>query len=242
MKASENGPADSDAAPDEQQVTAREYDRWMTQDTLGSRWVRFWFSPARTVWLNTPIRRLAAALRLVPSDRVLDVGCGPAGLLIYLCRKLRFVQPLEGLDCSARMIEWGGHEIRARGLEGRLRLRQGAATELPYPDGAFDVVICTFVVKHLSDPLLRRMLSEGKRVLRPGGRLGLWEAAPSRYAFMRVWNQRLLRMGMTVVNLRSAAQLRVFLEEAGFTELQPYGHGLYYYYPPMPRVGFIARK
>ena len=242
MKAPENGSAGSDAASDEQLVTACDYDRWMTQNSLGSRWARFWFSPARTVCLNTPARHLARTMGLAASDRVLDVGCGCAGLLIYLLRKLRFTHTLEGLDCSPRMIEWGGQEVLARGLEGRIRLRQGLATALPYADGAFDAVLCTYVVKHLSDPLFRQMLREVRRVLGPSGRFCLWEAAPSRYAFMRAWNLRLLRMGMSVVHLRTAGQLCACLEEAGFAELRPYGHGLYYYYPPLPRVGYIARQ
>ena len=229
-------------APDDAElITAHDYDRWLARNCFSARWARFWFAPSRTLWLNTPARRLVRMLPLKPADKVLDLGCGYAGMLIYLSRQVRFTQTLEGLDCSLPMIERARKEIRSRGLEARIHVQQGRATQLPYPDGSFDVLFCTYVIKHLPDPLLREMLREVLRVLKPGGCFCLWEAAPSRYDFMQAWNMRLLRIGLSVVRLRSAEQVRAFLEAAGFVSLRPYGQGhCYYYYPPLLRTGFIA--
>ena len=232
----------SDGSDDEQQVTAHEYDEWFTQDSLGARWGRFWFSPKRTIFLNTPIRKLPRELSLKSSDRVLDIGCGYAGSLIYLHGRVGFTSVMEGIDCSHQMIEGARVEVANRGLNDRIHLKVGLATKLPYADQTFDHVLCTFVIKHLSDDLLRDMFREVSRVLRPGGRFSVWEAAPSRYGFMRVWNMKLMKMGVSVVHLRTAEDLRGLLEQAGFAGLQPFGHGLYYYYPPMPRRGFIATR
>jgi ubiquinone/menaquinone biosynthesis C-methylase UbiE len=52
-------------------------------------------------------------------------------------------------------------------------LRQVAAEELPFPDASFDFVIDTLVLCSVSDP--RKVLSEIKRVLKPGGELRLYE-------------------------------------------------------------------
>ncbi len=227
---------------DEQQETAHDYDEWLERDSLSARWVRFWFSPKRTLWLNTPVRALAARIPLQSTDRVLDLGCGYAGLLIYLHRKIRFTGTVEGLDCSARMVERAREEIRVRGMQEHVNVRQGLATELPYADASLDAVLCTYVIKHLSDEPLRTVLREVRRVLKPGGRFCVWEAAPSRHRFMQVWNLKLLRLGVSVVHLRTAAELRGFLEAAGFSDIQPYGHGLYYFYPPLPRAGYIATR
>lgn len=126
---------------DDERVTAREYDRWQQGKTLLARWVRFWFAPPRTLWLNTQIRKLPAAAGLKPEDRVLDIGCGFGGLPIYLFQKVGFTQPIEALDGSPLMLERARSEIRQRKMEDAIRLTQGMATQLPYADGAFDVVV-----------------------------------------------------------------------------------------------------
>jgi ubiquinone/menaquinone biosynthesis C-methylase UbiE len=227
---------------DEQQITAREYDRWLQENTFLAMWMRFWLSPKRTLWLNTQIRKLPVAARLTPPDRVLDIGCGYGGLLIHLVREVGFNQPAEALDSSPLMLGHARKEICRRNLEGAIRINQGMATKLPFGDGAFDVVVCSYMIKHLPDDLLGEMFHEVKRVLKPGGRFCVWEVAPSRYGFMNVWNLKLLRLVNSVIHLRSTAELRVLLEAAGFIIDRPFGQGLYYYYPILPRVGFVASR
>jgi len=229
---------------DEQRFTACEYDRWLSRNSFSARWVRFWFSPRRTLWLNTPIRSLREVAGISHSDRILDIGCGYGGVLLYLRRK-RGGAPgasasWEGLDNSSLMVKGAREEIRQRGLENDIRITEGMATRLPYGDGTFDVVLNGYVAKHLSDERFRDMLREVKRVLKPGGRFCMWEAIPSRFVFMNVWNLKLLKVGVSVIHMRTAKELRVLLEEEGFVIRQPFGHGLYYFYPPLPRGGFIA--
>ena len=109
-----------------------------------------------------------------------------------------------------------------------------------FPDRSFDVYTIAFGLRNVTH--IDVALQEARRVLKPGGRFCVWEAAPSRHRFMQVWNLKLLRLGVSVVHLRTAAELRGFLEEAGFSDIQPYGHGLYYFYPPLPRAGYIATR
>jgi SAM-dependent methyltransferase len=229
---------------DEQRFTACEYDRWLSRNSLSARWVRFWFSPRRILWLNTPISTLPQAAGISPSDRILDIGCGYGGVLLYLRRKLGGVpggaSGWEGLDNSSLMVQRAREEIRQRRLEKDIRVTEGIATKLPYDDATLDVVLSGYVVKHLSDARLRDMIREAKRVLKPGGRFCVWEAIPSRFGFMNVWNLKLLRVGVSVIHMRTAKEIRVLLEEEGFVIRQPFGHGLYYFYPPLPRAGFIA--
>lgn len=45
------------------------------------------------------------------------------------------------------------------------------ATRAPFAPGSVDVVVCVFIAHHLADDGLSRLLDEGARVLRPGGRL-----------------------------------------------------------------------
>jgi SAM-dependent methyltransferase len=230
------------AINDEELTTADDYNRWLAQDTFGARWVRFWFAPKQTLFLNTPARKLPVLLSLTTADKVLDIGCGYGGLLIYLKRRVGFTEVMEGLDSSGLMVTRARAEMQRRSLDSTINIRQGMATKLPYPDGSLDVVLSTYVIKHLSDESLLEMFREVKRVLKPGGRFCLWEAAPSKNIYLQVFNLKLLKMGVSTTYLRTSEQLRESLESAGFCDLQPYGHGPYYYYPPLPRVGFIARR
>jgi hypothetical protein len=57
---------------------------------------------------------------------------------------------------------------------------------------------------------------------------------------MNVWNMMLLRIGITVIHLRAPLEIKRIMEEEGFVIQRPFGHGLYYFYPPLPRAGYIA--
>jgi SAM-dependent methyltransferase len=91
--------------------------------------------------------------------RVLEIGPGPGELSERMQRELG--AEVVAVDVSERMVELA----RARGVHARV----GDAQELPFPDGAFDLVVAAWVLFHVPD--LHRGLAEIARVLRPGGRL-----------------------------------------------------------------------
>lgn len=90
------------------------------------------------------------------NPRILDVGCGTGANL----KTLSEFGEAEGVDISTDALEF----CRERGLEVKL----GAAEELPYESGTFDLVTALDVVEHLDDDV--GGLREMRRVLRPGGR------------------------------------------------------------------------
>jgi ubiquinone/menaquinone biosynthesis C-methylase UbiE len=87
---------------------------------------------------------------------VLEVGCG-TGLVLE--RIARFARQATGVDLSPGMLE----RARSRGLE----VREGSATELPFPDASFDVTCAFKVLAHVPD--VRRAIEEMARVTRQGG-------------------------------------------------------------------------
>jgi ubiquinone/menaquinone biosynthesis C-methylase UbiE len=93
---------------------------------------------------------------LAHGKEVLEVGCG-TGLLLQ--RIAAIAARAEGIDLSLGMLE----RAQARGLT----VRQGSATDLPYPDASFDVTYSFKVLAHVPD--LPRALAEMARVTRPGG-------------------------------------------------------------------------
>jgi SAM-dependent methyltransferase len=98
-------------------------------------------------------------------ERVLDVGCGPGDLLCQMARQHSGWGMLVGFDFSAGMA------IQAAGLAAGLAARffVGDAQAVPFPDGAFDVVMARHMLYHVPD--IDRAVSEAARILRPGGYL-----------------------------------------------------------------------
>jgi ubiquinone/menaquinone biosynthesis C-methylase UbiE len=73
---------------------------------------------------------------------------------------------LTGIDLSPRMLDLA--RTRATQLGRRVDLSTGDAQELPFQDGRFDTVVCTYTL--CSIPNDRRAIAEVWRVLKPGGR------------------------------------------------------------------------
>ena len=91
--------------------------------------------------------------------RILDVGCG-AGWSTLMLRQLG--HDAQGLDLHSRPLE-------ARTVSSELPYWVGDVQQMPFPDGAFDVVTMFTVLEHVPDP--QQALVECLRVVRPGGRV-----------------------------------------------------------------------
>jgi ubiquinone/menaquinone biosynthesis C-methylase UbiE len=101
------------------------------------------------------------------AERVLDVGCGTGYLLRLLAGRFPQATDLAGIDAAPSMIEAAKRAADDR----RLRFAVGTAERLPYPDGAFDLLVSTTSFDHWADQ--QAGLSECARVLAPGGHLVL---------------------------------------------------------------------
>ena len=144
-----------------------------------SRWTR----------LEEPFERRAqaAGLRLLgvqPGERVLEPGCGAGGALIALARAAGTAGLVAGLDLSPEMIRRAGARLRRAGLAGRTELLVADACAIPFADGSFDAVFLAFTLELFDTPEIPLVLAECRRLLRPGGRVGvvsLSRAAPVRW-------------------------------------------------------------
>jgi ubiquinone/menaquinone biosynthesis C-methylase UbiE len=126
--------------------------------------------------------RLLDVAGLRPGERVLDLGCGTGTLAIGAGQR----QPtatIVGLDADPGMLEQARRKSQAAGVE--LQLDQGSATDLPYPDGSFDVVLSSLLFHHLDRDAKKAAAREIGRVLAPGGRLALADWGAPSDPFMR---------------------------------------------------------
>ena len=131
------------------------------------------FSTAPGVRDEEALRLLVEFTGAGPEDTVLDVACGP-GLVV--CALAAVARHATGIDVTPAMIE------RARALAAEKGLRNvgwqvGDVLPLPYPDGAFSLVVSRFAFHHFPEP--RAVLAEMKRVCVPGGRVALVDVAAS---------------------------------------------------------------
>lgn len=107
-------------------------------------------------------------LDLKPEDQVLELGFG-AGRAIELVAAQIPNGHISGIDHSQAMVRASSHR-NARAIKGgRVDLRHGDLTALPFPDSRFDKVFSIQTLYFWSDPL--RALAEIFRVLKPDAML-----------------------------------------------------------------------
>ena len=109
---------------------------------------------------------------LDPGMRILDVGCGPGTITAGLARRVGPDGRVDAVDVEESQVEATRAEAARRGI-GNVHARSGNATELPFEDGAFDVVHCHNVLVHVPSP--ETAVAEAMRVLKPGGLLSVRE-------------------------------------------------------------------
>jgi MPBQ/MSBQ methyltransferase len=114
---------------------------------------------------------LAALAQLDEGMRVLDVGCGLGGPSRYLASAIGC--RVTGLDLTAEYCEVAAQLAELTGLSDLVDYRQGDALQLPFPDASFDVVWTQHASMNIADK--PRLLGETYRVLRPGGRLAVYD-------------------------------------------------------------------
>ena len=104
-----------------------------------------------------------------PGDSVLDVGCGTGD--VTLPAKVRAGQnsKVYGIDPAPEMITVARSKAERKQLD--IDFRIGVIESLPFPDASIDVVTSSLMIHHLPDDLKMRGLAEIYRVLKPGGRL-----------------------------------------------------------------------
>jgi demethylmenaquinone methyltransferase/2-methoxy-6-polyprenyl-1,4-benzoquinol methylase len=105
-------------------------------------------------------RRFMVA-RIPPGSRVLDVATG-TGLV---------ARELERRGCDVVGLDQSREMLRSAG--GSLRRLQAQAERLPFPDGAFDAVTFTYLMRYVDDPTAT--MAELARVIRPGGTMASLE-------------------------------------------------------------------
>lgn len=104
-------------------------------------------------------------------DRVLDVGAGIGGPARFLAA--RYDAHVTALDATARFCRAAEMLTRGTGLADRVEVVCGDALALPFDDQSFDLVWTQALSQNIADK--GRLVAELARVVRPGGRVAMFE-------------------------------------------------------------------
>jgi SAM-dependent methyltransferase len=219
---------------------ALEYDRWLAGRGLRARHMRFLMSTVGALLVNTPALLLADVLNLQPHHRLLDLGCGRASVSRILAARVPLETPPLGLDVSRVMLGMARKDA-SPGAPNAPELARATVTALPLQDESVDAAVAAHVIKHLPDEAVHVLLCETARVLRPGGRLVLWEFARTGSRSADYVHRRLLGDRVRHMRLRSFGEIAALSIGTGFGKVsilkrQPF------LYPPIPRVAVALEK
>jgi SAM-dependent methyltransferase len=103
--------------------------------------------------------------------RVIDVACGPLGIMHLLAQRVGPSGEVFGLDREPRMITMAREVAAERGLA--LNLVEGDAAAAPLPEGSFDLVHARTLLINIINP--EEIITGMRHIARPGGTVAVQE-------------------------------------------------------------------
>ncbi|NOU81569.1 methyltransferase domain-containing protein [Paenibacillus sp. LMG 31459] len=132
----------------------------------------------REAWLKLILAHAPQKERL----HVLDIGCGPGFFSVILSSAGHLVT---AVDCTDNMLEEARAHTSREGVT--VTFRKMDSHKLDFAAESFDLIVCRNVTWSLTHPLTA--YKEWKRVLKPGGRLQVFDANWNRH----LWDEEMKR-------------------------------------------------
>lgn len=117
-------------------------------------------------------RQIVGRLPLTGSETIVDAGCGDGFFTGLLSERLPTGQAI-GLDTSAAFLHAAEERLRETVTVGRVRLVEGDVNDLPFDEASLDAIWSAHSMQ--SYEAIPQVLTEFRRVLRPGGLLAILE-------------------------------------------------------------------
>jgi ubiquinone/menaquinone biosynthesis C-methylase UbiE len=143
------------------------------------RWHPFPIPHFLVYFIDNPLRRAIqppaqtiASLGLRAGMQVLEIGPGSGTYTLAAARAVTEAGTVTALEIDPRIAARLERRVERESLE-NVSVRQGDAQRLPFDDAQFDAVFLITVLGEIPDQA--RALGEFRRVLKPGGTLGLSE-------------------------------------------------------------------
>lgn len=163
-------------------------------------------------------RRLVHAARPAPGERVLDIACGTGIASRLALPAVGSGGSVVGLDANRSMLEV------ARTVADGIEWLEAPAEDVPLPDAAFDLALCSMGVQFFSDK--EAALRETRRVLAPAGRVLWCTPGPTPPLFEAIDAALTSHLGPgasmfvhAVFSLHDPDEAQALMEAAGFTRV-----------------------
>jgi ubiquinone/menaquinone biosynthesis C-methylase UbiE len=176
------------------------YDKYMNKITLG-----------REDALRTMTVTLA---QIKPGDCVLEIGCATGTLSLAAKRQAGATGSVSGIDIIPGMIEVSRNKAAQAKLDVTFQL--GNIEDIPFPNEYFDVVMCSFMIFHMSEKVRNKGIKEIYRVIKPQGRLLVLDLAlPTQPA-----SRRILKLLLGFMLKHDLKELQPIMESSGFSQIE----------------------
>jgi ubiquinone/menaquinone biosynthesis C-methylase UbiE len=176
------------------------YDLYMKRITLGR---------------EDALRKMTVNMAQVkPGDCVLEVGCATGSLSLAAKRQAGPTGSVFGIDIIPGMIEVSRKKAALDKLDVTFQL--GNIEDIPFPDEKFDIVMCSFMIFHMSEKVRLKGIQEIYRVLKPQGRLLVLDLAlPPRPV-----PRRILKFLLGFMLKHDLNELEPIMESSGFSQIE----------------------
>ena len=134
------------------------------QRTFGGSIPTYYDTCLGPAWFDRFASELAHRLPRDPGGDVLELACGTGLMTRHLRERLDSSRRVIATDLSQPMLDYASRKLAHLG---GIEWRQADASKLPFEDGEFAAVLCSFGVMFVPDR--DALFSEARRVLRQGG-------------------------------------------------------------------------
>jgi ubiquinone/menaquinone biosynthesis C-methylase UbiE len=197
------------------------HEQWQVEGSAAELYQRHLVPAVTAGWAAGLLDRVG----LRRGERVLDVACGTGVVARLAAERVGRTGRVAGIDINAAMLGVG--RSLPAGPGARIGWVQGSVLSLPFAEASQDVVLCQLGLQFVPDR--PAALAQMRRVLMPGGRLGLnvygpIEHNPAAFALAQALDRRLGPDASVTKRaehaLADAALLRTLAAEAGFRQIK----------------------